>query len=61
MQGNLGKLFEPARIGPVEIKNRMAMAPMGIVGLVNSDGSLNQRGIPVCPCFSGLLSVRITY
>ena len=45
MQGNLGKLFEPVKIGPVEIKNRVAMAPMGIVGLVNSEGSLTQRGI----------------
>ena len=45
MQVNLGKLFESVKIGPVEIKNRVAMAPMGVVGLVNADGSLNARGI----------------
>ena len=45
MEGDLGSLLEPIKIGPVEIKNRVAMAPMGIVGLVNADGSLNARGI----------------
>ena len=39
------KLFEPIKIGPVEIKNRIAMAPMGIVGLTNPDGSLTQRAV----------------
>jgi 2-enoate reductase len=42
---NFNRLFEPLRIGNVEIKNRIAMAPMGIVGLLNPDGSLGQRGI----------------
>ena len=39
------KLFEPVQIGKVAIKNRIAMAPMGIVGLVNPDGSPTQRAI----------------
>ena len=39
------KLFEPVSIGKVTIKNRIAMAPMGIVGLTNPDGSLTQRAV----------------
>jgi 2-enoate reductase len=39
------KLLEPVKIGKVEIKNRVAMAPMGIAGLLNADGSLGPRGI----------------
>lgn len=45
MSGNFRKLLEPIKIGKVEIKNRVAMAPMGIVGLLNPDGSLGQRAI----------------
>jgi 2-enoate reductase len=45
MSGNFRKLLEPIKIGRVEIKNRVAMAPMGIVGLLNPDGSLGQRAI----------------
>lgn len=39
------KLFEPIKIGKVLIKNRIAMAPMGIVGLTNPDGNPGARGI----------------
>jgi len=39
------KLFEPIQIGKVEIKNRVAMAPMGISGLLNPDGSPGPRAI----------------
>ena len=39
------KLFEPIRIGRVRIKNRIAMAPMGIVGLTNPEGNPGPRGI----------------
>jgi 2-enoate reductase len=39
------RLFEPIKIGKVHIKNRIAMAPMGIVGLTNPDGNPGQRGI----------------
>ncbi|MBN1176889.1 MAG: FAD-dependent oxidoreductase [Dehalococcoidales bacterium] len=38
-------LFQPVNIGKVRIKNRIAMAPMGIVGLTDADGNPNQRGI----------------
>ena len=45
MSGNFRKLLEPIKIGKVEIRNRVAMAPMGIVGLLNSDGNLGQKAI----------------
>jgi 2-enoate reductase len=39
------KLFEPINIGKVAIKNRIAMAPMGIVGLTEADGNPAPRAI----------------
>jgi 2-enoate reductase len=39
------ELFKPVNIGKVAIKNRIAMAPMGIVGLTNPDGNPGPRGI----------------
>jgi 2-enoate reductase len=39
------KLFEPGRIGKLQIKNRIAMAPMGIIGLIEPDGRISQRVI----------------
>ena len=39
------KLFEPGKIGKLSLKNRIAMAPMGIVGFNEFDGRLSQRGI----------------
>lgn len=45
MSGHFSRILEPIRIGSVEIKNRLAMAPMGIVGLLNPNGSLAQRAI----------------
>ena len=39
------KLFEPGRIGKLQIKNRIAMAPMGIIGLIEPDGRLSERVI----------------
>ena len=39
------KLFEPMKIGTLEIKNRFAMAPMGPLGLGDAEGGFNQRGI----------------
>lgn len=38
-------LFTPVSIGSVTIKNRFAMAPMGPLGLSDSQGGFNQRGI----------------
>ncbi len=45
MGGKFRKIFEPIRIGEVEIKNRIAMAPMAIWGLLDPDGNLGKRGI----------------
>jgi 2-enoate reductase len=39
------QLFEPGTIGELWIKNRIAMAAMGIGGLVEPDGRLSQQGI----------------
>ena len=38
-------LFEPVRIGKLELKNRFMMAPVGPLGLGDADGAFNQRGI----------------
>lgn len=38
-------LFTPINIGNVTIKNRFALAPMGPLGLSDSEGGFNQRGI----------------
>ena len=38
-------LFTPIKIGKCEIKNRFSMAPMGPLGLSDSEGGFNQRGI----------------
>jgi 2-enoate reductase len=45
MENQFRHLFKSVKIGGVEIKNRIAMAPMGLAGLVNSDGSLGSRAI----------------
>jgi len=39
------KLFEPATIGKLSIKNRIVLAPMGIGALAEPDGRLSQRAI----------------
>ncbi len=36
-------LFQPLKIGKTILKNRIAMAPMGLDYMVSPDGSLNQR------------------
>ena len=38
-------LFTPFQIGKLTLKNRFAMAPMGPLGLGDSEGGWNQRGI----------------
>jgi 2-enoate reductase len=45
MASKFTRLFEPIRIGEVEIKNRIAMAPMGIGGLLNLDGTPGPRAL----------------
>lgn len=37
-------LYEPAQIGTCQLKNKFAMAPMGPLGLGDSEGGFNQRG-----------------
>jgi 2-enoate reductase len=37
------RLCDPVEIGTVTIKNRIAMAPMGPIGLCNQDGTISQR------------------
>jgi 2-enoate reductase len=39
------QLFAPGKIGRLTIKNRIVMAPMGLSGLVESDGSISEQGI----------------
>lgn len=39
------KLFEPIKIGKVQIKNRYCMAPMGPFGLCDDNGLFNEKGI----------------
>ncbi len=39
------RLFETGRIGKLEIKNRILMAPMGIGALAEPDGRLSERAI----------------
>jgi 2-enoate reductase len=39
------KLFEPAKIGKLSMRNRIVMAPMGIAGLTEPDGRILQRAI----------------
>lgn len=43
MSEEFSKLFEPIRVGNVEIKNRIAMAPMAILGLVTPEGGFSKR------------------
>jgi len=38
-------LFEPIKIGKLEIKNRFVMAPIGPGGLCDADGTFNERGV----------------
>lgn len=45
MDSKYNVLFEQTAIGKVKIKNRFAMAPMGPLGLSDSEGGWNQRGI----------------
>lgn len=44
MQEKYKILFEPIKIGTLELKNRFVLAPMGPGGMCNADGSFNKRG-----------------
>ncbi len=39
------RLFEPGEIGNLLLKNRIIMAPMGVGGLIKTDGRFSQRAI----------------
>lgn len=45
MKAKYQNLFEPIKIGKLEIKNRFVMAPMGPGGLCDPDGTYNERGV----------------
>lgn len=45
MKNEYKVLYDPIKIGELEIKNRYVLAPMGPVGMCNADGSFNERGI----------------
>jgi len=45
MKEKYQNLFEPIKIGKLEIKNRFVMAPMGPGGLCDADGTYNERGV----------------
>lgn len=40
-----GKLFEPFKIGSLELKNRFIMGPMAPFGMTDDNGGFNERGI----------------
>jgi 2-enoate reductase len=44
MDNQYAKLFESTRIGKLELKNRISMAPLGPIGYADSEGAFNQRG-----------------
>jgi 2-enoate reductase len=45
MEKKYRNLFQPIKIKNVVIKNRFAMAPMGLLGLSDSEGGFSQKGI----------------
>ena len=45
MANPYANLFQPIKIGKVEIKNRFMLAPMGPGGFCDADGSFNNRGV----------------
>jgi 2-enoate reductase len=45
MSGNFSRILEPINIGRTEIRNRVAVAPMGIVGLTSPNGTPGQRAV----------------
>lgn len=43
MSNHYSELFAPAKIGKLELKNKLSMAPMGPVGYADANGAFNQR------------------
>jgi len=58
-------LFEPIKIGKLEIKNRFVLAPMGPGGLCDVDGTFNERGVEFyverAKGGTGLIMTGVTY
>lgn len=44
MKNKYEALFQPGKIGGVTLKNRFVLAPMGPVGMGDTDGGMTQRG-----------------
>ncbi len=65
METKYSNLFEPIKIGSLEIKNRFVMAPMGPSGLCSEDGSFNEQGIEYyverAKGGTGLIITGVTY
>lgn len=65
MKENQKVLFDPIKIGNLEIKNRFVMAPMGPAGLTDADGSYNDKGIEYyvkrAQGGTGLIITGVTY
>ena len=45
MKDNHRILFEPGRIGKLELKNRFYMAPMGPSGMTDADGAFMETAV----------------
>lgn len=58
-------LFEPIKIGNLQIKNRFVFEPMGPGGLATEDGAFNQRGVEYyverAKGGTGLIIIGVTY
>ncbi|MBS5788009.1 MAG: FAD-dependent oxidoreductase [Clostridioides difficile] len=58
-------LFDPIKIGSLEIKNRFVMAPMGPAGLCDEDGTYNEKGVEYyverAKGGTGLIMTGVTY
>ncbi|WP_251861702.1 FAD-dependent oxidoreductase [Clostridium sp. Marseille-Q2269] len=65
MDTKYSNLFEPIKIGKMEVKNRFVMAPMGPAGLCSEDGSFNEKGIEYyterAKGGTGLIMTGVTY
>lgn len=65
MMQKYSNLFEPVRIGKLQIKNRFVFAPMGPAGLTTEDGAFTQRGVEYyverAKGGAGLLIVGVTF
>ncbi|KEI01248.1 oxidoreductase [Clostridium botulinum] len=65
MNKKYSNLFDPIKIGDLEIKNRFVMAPMGPAGLCSEDGSFNEKGIEYyverAKGGTGLIITGVTY